>query len=544
MMSRHLFVTKLVCTLVSLIGVGGSFANAQLPPPGGGGEAPPKDNNPANPSNWEKVVSTTGMITAVSYPPPFVTPDVKTQNLAILDPAITDIQSWGVHSAYWDLPNGVRNFRLKWVGVGPAPSSVRALNKGTLTAHFSGIFDLTQSFTGLNNVFDASTSVDHILRGEDYKNVSVDTVYQIGFKMKGTVTDDGGSGHFSHDITSTMAELSTALRLTDGDTYHKLGDGPNREVNTGEDYSNWVADVVATANVGTDYFAAVPLTNMLSGPWNSPTFTYSAPGAGSYLDTPPESISSKVVKFPFTREQWRDLSTSPQEKTVNVVIKDTSLSDSPERTAKIRIRIHNPHENWRLARHSDGSPYETIRSEDPTELVYSEEAYRYTGDGRDLGFKYKHSAPTLTNLADSLTGNDLLNTLLEFAPKPWGTVLGKASSVTADMCRKADAWQTGSISNFNTSWDDSASEFHPFPAVEPATTPPAKDNSLTMKRRYVMKAAVKLDYKLNIWRCETYDASGYTGPGSGSTDFRVEGQDMHAVFTRSIGGGGQDDEGI
>jgi hypothetical protein len=156
---------------------------------------------------------------------------------------------------------------------------------------------------------------------------------------------------------------------------------------------------------------------------------------------------------------------------------------------------------------------------------------RPSGSGSKIDFKYREEAPVLTALADSLSGNELLATLLDFAPKPWGTVLAKASSVTTDMCQAAEQWHTESVSEFNTSWVQSSGDLS-FP-VDP------KDES--RKSEFVMTAGVRLKYKLNIWRCETYDASGYTGPGSGSSDIRVAGQQIYAIFKIGTTGGGHHD---
>lgn len=496
--------------------------NSGTPPGGGGGTEPPKDNNPANPSNWEKVVSTTGLISAFSYP----SLNVNTQNLAVpLAPEITDIQSWMNYSAYWDLPNGVRNFRLKWVGVGPAPSSVRVQNKGKLTAHFSGPFDLTQSFTGLDNTFDASTSVDHILKGEDYKNVSVDTLYQIGFKMKGTITGHGTTGRFGYEVSSALAELATALRPEAGDTYHKLGNGPYRELNTGEDYSNWVMDTIAAPTTSGNFFASILVNNSLSGPWNNPSFTYSAPGEGSYWDTPPATINAKLVKFPYTNEQWVGLSTAPEEKTVTVVIKDTTLSDAPERTARLRIKIHNPDENWRKNTHPDGSPYETIVKKDPEEIQFDNgKSTTIHGDSIGVTFKAWYSYPVLTHVNDAISGNALLQALLNFAPSKFA-LLANAAQVTVGLVKGAEQAQGPYGAIFDEQWDNTFSDFKP-------------DKDPSKKEFYTMTASMVFFYNSTIWRSDGYGFDGYTGPNGANVEKKIDGGYVFGLFKRDGSPGG------
>jgi hypothetical protein len=491
--------------------------NSGTPPGGGGSTEPPKDTNPANPSNWEMVTSRTGLITAVSYPPPFVTPETKTQNLALLDPVVSEIQSWGVYSAYWDLPNGVRNFRLKWIGLGPAPSSVRVLNKGSLLAHFTGAFDLTQSFTGLDTIWDASTSVDHILRGEDYKNVSVDTLYQIGFKMKGTISGDGASGHFSHDVSSVLAELACALRNQNGTTYHKLGEGPNKEENIGEGYNNWVMDIAVPQP---DIAPSISLVNMLTGPWDTNNISYTWSPSSNFQ----QSLLQKVVQFPsYSPSAWAALSDSPDEKTVTVTVKDLASPDHPERTATIRIRLHNPDENWRKVLYSDGTPYESDYDKDPvfTQMI-GETSSVVNGNEAKIKFRCYWSYPVVTRMNETINEKiPLIQALLNYSPAKFTKLMGLAQ-IGMDQITKPEVGEYFEAS-FEGQINNEHSEFHP------------EGRDLD---DYRMTAGARFPFKKTNWKSDSYDETGYNGVNGGYTDVYQGGGYAFGIYTAGSGTGG------
>lgn len=491
--------------------------NSGTPPGGGGSTEPPKDTNPANPANWEMVTSKTGLITAVSYPPPFITPETKTQNLALLDPVVSEIQSWGIYSAYWDLPNGMRNFRLKWVGVGPAPSSVRVLNKGSLLAHFTGAFDLTQSFTGLDTIWDASASNDHILKGEDYKNVSVDTLYQIGFKMKGTISGDGAAGHFSHDVSSVLAELACALRNQNGTTFHKLGEGPNKEENIGEGYNNWVMDIAVPQP---DIAPSISLVNMLTGPWDTNNISYTWSPSSNFQ----QSLLQKVVQFPaYSPSAWAALSDAPEEKTVTVTVKDLSSPDHPERTATIRIRLHNPDENWRKVTYSDGSPHESVYDKEPSLLeITSTKKYAVAYDTGQITVTAYWNYPLVKHMNDAINQKStLLNALLAASPAKFMKLM-----MTAQIgVNQITSPETGDefSATYDSQWENPHSTFDP------------ADGDY---EDYRMVPAVSFPFKMTNWKADSYDATGYNGVNGGYTDVYQGGGYVYGKFTPKGDGGG------
>jgi hypothetical protein len=498
--------------------------------PGGGGSntAPPKDNNPANPSNWEKIESTTGVISYTSYPIGYVTPVNGTQDLSVLNPEIPEIRSWGIYTGIWDLPNGIKNYRYKWIGIGPAPTNVRVSTYGQLKAHLMSMSDLTQSFTGIDNVIDASTSVDYIKQGGGFKQAEVDTLFQIGFKMKAKVAGDGGYGLLSYMVDSKLAELSTALRGPN-ETYHKLGELGQKELNVGEDYSNWVMDIaVPDITYNLDFH----LTNMLSGPWgDGTTYKYTSDdvyGGGLYTS----SLTGKDCRYTFTKEQWVDLADGPLEKTVTVEIKDPNASDAPVRTAKIRIKLHNPYENWRLARNADGSAVESLYWKEPEFKEYTPSIKNTTwnGDEEGITFKYRHSYPVIKHIQDGITGNPLLQALQTFVPIKWVPLASKAV-ISAASVLDAETWQGPVSASFAGKWDDPNSTFSP-------------SKNIARKDDYKMTASVNLKYKYNAWVCDTYNHSGYTGFGYGTSDKRVPGQYVYGIFTIDTTGGGDEGGGI
>jgi len=392
---------------------------------------------------------------------------------------------------------------------------------------------MSHNLTGVDNIVENPASEDYSKTGGGYKSVDTDTLFQIGYTQSATVftgpTGTYGSGQFSWGGSSSLAELSTALRPP-SITYHKLGTLGAKEANVGESYSDWVMDTVVNGEMLQAFFT---LSNGQSGPWseNGRTFTYTSDDA--YAGNPlRESLSSKDCMYNFTKEQWVALESAPQEHDVTVEVKDNTLADSPTRTAKIKIKLHNPYENWRLSRDNDGNPLESYQWRSPEFFEYtpSTKVTTFLGDEAGLTFKYRHSYPVVQHVQDSITGNPLLRALQDFVPIKWVPIAIKAG-ISAASVLSAEAWQGPYQATFGGKWDDANSTFDP-----------PKDES--KKDQYVMTVGVDLKYKVNAWLADGYDSSGYTGLVYGSTDQRTAGQKIYGVFKIGATGGGIGGGGI
>lgn len=464
-----------------------------------------------------------GNVSYTSYPIPYTTPNSGSFSLSSPpNPMILGIAAWSTYTGTWDL-SGTSNFRWKWIGIGASPIKVRVSNSAMSKGLFSGGYTFDHNLTGVDNISSNSGGGDDIKNGGGYKNVDTDTVFQIGYTQSATVflyLGTNGSGQFSWSADSSLAELSSAIRRQDGPTYHKLGDGPNQEVNGGDDYSHWVMDTVAAQP---DIAPSVALVNILTGPWHKDTATYTWSPHSNFQET----LEQKTAQFPsYSPQAWSALSTSPDQKTVTASVTDVYSSDQPQRTASIIIRIHNPYENWRFLRHSDGSPYETFFWKDPEEFQWvNGKSVTINGDEVGIQFKYRHSYPLMTHISDTITGKQpLLNALENFSP-PQFKALADVATITVSTVAAAEAFQGPVGATFAGKWGDPNSTFDP-----------PKDESLI--NSYYMTASVSLQYKRDLWKSDGYNETGYFGPVGGSTEQREAGQFVYGIFKIGAAGGG------
>ncbi|MEI7985819.1 MAG: hypothetical protein WCI55_09340 [Armatimonadota bacterium] len=485
-----------------------------------------KDNNPANSANWELVSSQSGTASYVTYPNLFTTPVTGSYSLANPpNPLILSISTWSIYTGVWTL-SGQQNLRWKWIGIGGSPTNVRVWNSGKNRGSFVGPHTFSYTLTGVDNIAEYSDSTESIKTAGGYKTVDADTLFQVGFTQNATVMTSllgsTGSGSFEWSGGSELKELSSALRRANGTTYHKVGNGPTKEENIGGTYSDWIMDTVARDG-GVD--TPITISNLLTGPWNNLTATYLWTAEGNFQNsTNEESLESKTVRYAYSKQQWHDLSTAPDEKLVTVSVKNVSSSDQPERVGKIHIRIHNPFENWRKLLWANGNPHETLYDKEPMYKEYypdhptSTIAYSTS----TIKFKGYFSFPTVVHVTDALNSKlSLVNALLDVGPAKFKTFMNAAQVTMSEVL--APETGTGPYeADYASQWTNPKSVFDP-PGL-----------SYTA---YVMTASVKFPFKLTMWKADGYDETGYTGVVPGETDVYNGGGYVYGYYKAGPGGG-------
>lgn len=407
-----------------------------------------------------------------------------------------------------------RLIRFKWVGIGSAPLQLRVKNSGSHGASLGINHTFTGLLGGISPVIDNSIPGTYSVAANQFVNVDESSLATYVVKMNAT-TWGPSYGRFGFGVQSELAELATALRNT-ADTYHCDTNG-EKAVNVGSSYTEWVMDIAMPQSL----LLQVDLKNILSGPWDTPYATWTASGS---TGIPTNSATSRIVQYEMGPAAWEALSDAPIEKDVNIEVKDYGPSDLPTRTAKIKIRIHNPNEKWKPI----GAAAQWWMEPDIYEFTGGK-ASTMMVDTDGVHFRYRHAYPSLTRAAETITGHPLIQAF-DMLPH-WVNLIGKVAGIGKSLAEQAEQWQGPYGATFADEWDNPYSTFSP-------------NKDANRMSEYTMTAAAELKYSSQIWICDGYDDTGYSGKVGGSSFKRIPGQHVFGKYKIEAGGGGIGGGGI